>query len=159
MTFMHRHPEVVLWNTLLSCFWWGPSKEGLGLPCVFSTSLGLCPSATPGTEVGTSTSFHLIISFVLKSKSSQGPGGKKKRVEEQGTLCSWDHWLILGNDIPPKHFVETPSLFLTSAMRLAFGGVPLRTLEPSLQRDRGGQNHSFGLWVIPEVLAESASVD
>lgn len=45
--------------------------------------LGLCLSAIPGTEAGTTTSLHLIISFVLKVKSSQNPGGKKK---QRGTL-------------------------------------------------------------------------
>lgn len=54
----------------------------------FPSSLALCLSAIPGTEVGTTTSLHLIISFVLKDKSSQDPGGKKKKMGTLVLLCA-----------------------------------------------------------------------
>lgn len=63
MTFPKRCLEIILWNKFALLFLMGTSKEGLALSCAFSSSLGLCLSAIPGTEVGTSHFFpfdHVI---------------------------------------------------------------------------------------------------
>lgn len=112
-------------------FLMGTSTERLGLPWVFSSSLALCLSAVPGTKEGTTTSFHLIISFVLKYKNIQGPGRKKKKMEEQGTPPFLGPPVLFSvmvptpRGAPQKHFVG-PSKFIphhcskTEALGMSF---------------------------------------
>lgn len=60
-----------------------PARRAWFAACLFQLPGSL--SAIPGMEEATATSFHLIISFVLRNKSSQSLGGKIKTMEEQGT--------------------------------------------------------------------------